>query len=235
MKKIFFILAVFAVLKYLVSVVLICKRAKGWSYAVEIAFSCSMFLVALDLEEKWYIISAAILGEYLISKLMVYINVIAVKKIAFRRLVSLIRQDENSKMCYKLKQLYQVDYGRKLKHGLPGMARQVHEKTGVKFDRNGFPKFKSYCSVKLKRKEYKESRDYHFYRANKILYRKVLKSRRLRNIFTKADIQALKNGYTPQDYTWHHHQKRGKMQLVLREVHSSVNHIGGYSIWGNGE
>ena len=34
--------------------------------------------------------------------------------------------------------------------------------------------------------------------------------------------------------TWHHHQVQGKMQLVLKDIHGSVNHLGGNKLWGDG-
>lgn len=235
MEKIFFIMAFCIIVKHFFSIIFICKKLKIWSYVFEIALSCVLFCIATALEYSWILLLVIIIGEYVLSKILVYIDIILIKKISFRLLVLTIRLNEDSKLCDKLKQLYQIDYGRKLKHGLPAMAGRLHRRSGVRFDRNGFPKFKSYYTVKLKREDYKESREYHFYKANKILYRKALKSRRVRQMFTKADMRALKNGETPQRYTWHHHQKRGKMQLVSREIHSLVNHIGGYSIWGPGE
>ena len=35
-------------------------------------------------------------------------------------------------------------------------------------------------------------------------------------------------------YTWHHHQTKGKMQLVEMGVHDITSHIGGKEIWGGG-
>ena len=38
---------------------------------------------------------------------------------------------------------------------------------------------------------------------------------------------------TPRNYTWHHHQTPGRMQLVSSKVHASTGHTGGFSLWGN--
>ena len=235
MEKIFFILALFIVLKYFVSMFLIFKKLKKWSYVLEAILSIIMLGVASMLEYEWYLIGALIIGEYLVSKILLYINIVLIKEIAFRMLVKEIHKDISEERYNKLKFLYKIDYGRKLKHGLPAMAKQVHEKTGVEFDRNGFPKFHAYCTIKLKKEDYKASREVHFYKASRILYNKAMKYRRIRKRFTNSELNAFKNGSTPERYTWHHHQKRGKMQLVFRETHSAVNHVGGYSIWGNGE
>lgn len=43
------------------------------------------------------------------------------------------------------------------------------------------------------------------------------------------------NGKAPPDFTWHHHQDTGRMQLVSRKEHQAfVPHTGGMSIWGGG-
>ena len=235
MEKIFFILGVLVVFKYFISMMFILKRLKIWSYIFEILLSVVMLCMAFKLEYEWYLIGAAIIGEYLVSKILLYINIVLIKEIAFRMLVKEIHNDISEERYNKLRFLYKIDYGRKLKHGLPAMAKQVHEKTGVEFDRNGFPKFHAYYTVRLKKEDYKASRETHFYKASKILYNKAMKSRRLRKRFTNSELNAFKSGSIPERYTWHHHQKSGKMQLVFRETHSAVNHIGGYSIWGPGE
>ncbi|MCS1351166.1 HNH endonuclease [Mechercharimyces sp. CAU 1602] len=47
---------------------------------------------------------------------------------------------------------------------------------------------------------------------------------------TKQDIRKGKG--SPKDYTWHHHQDTGRMQLIPRDVHESARHTGGHAIWG---
>ena len=37
------------------------------------------------------------------------------------------------------------------------------------------------------------------------------------------------------EYTWHHYQDLGKMQLVPTKIHQQTGHIGGDSLWGMGE
>ncbi len=53
--------------------------------------------------------------------------------------------------------------------------------------------------------------------------------------FTKEQLEDIKNGYTPEGYTWHHHQDTGKMQLVDTGIHSKTAHTGGKAIWGGGK
>ena len=58
-----------------------------------------------------------------------------------------------------------------------------------------------------------------------------LTSQQLQDLLnTKANKAA---GYTltPKDYTWHHHQDRGRMQLVERSVHEKTGHTGGFALW----
>jgi hypothetical protein len=37
------------------------------------------------------------------------------------------------------------------------------------------------------------------------------------------------------DYTWHHHQETGRIQLVPTEIHGQAGHIGVYAINKQGE
>jgi A nuclease of the HNH/ENDO VII superfamily with conserved WHH len=38
---------------------------------------------------------------------------------------------------------------------------------------------------------------------------------------------------TPKNYTWHHHQDYGRMQLVDKSIHRNTGHSGGFSEWPN--
>lgn len=242
MEKIFFIIGVLIVFKYLLSVVLICNKLKVVSYVTEVLISLCMIYIAYKFTEVSLLIFVA---EYFISKLLVFINIVLIKTICFRWLIAIThnalwwkicgKMFNQNKLCHNLKHLYQIDYGVRLKHGLPAMAKRTHKKTGIKFDRNGFPKFESYYNYRINFWDLKKSRETHFYQANRHLYKKALKSIKIRQLFNKFDLQELKKGDTPDKYTWHHHQNRGKMQLVLRDIHSNVSHIGGYSIWGKEE
>ena len=52
--------------------------------------------------------------------------------------------------------------------------------------------------------------------------------------FTPEQLEDIKNGDTPEGYTWHHDSIPGKMQLVDSNIHSKTGHTGGRSIWGGG-
>ncbi|MGC9342799.1 MAG: HNH endonuclease, partial [Bacteroidales bacterium] len=52
--------------------------------------------------------------------------------------------------------------------------------------------------------------------------------------FTKEQLEQIKNGETPDGYTWHHNETSGKMELVRTDVHQANRHTGGKAIWGGG-
>ena len=112
------------------------------------------------------------------------------------------------------------------------MANKTNAITKVRYDEKGFPMFKVYYTVRLKRKHFRESRMRHFYMANKILYEDLPYNSSLKKRLTKKQIDDLFDGKTPSGYTWHHHQDAGKLQLVEEEIHAKTYHCGGYSIWG---
>ena len=128
-----------------------------------------------------------------------------------------------------------VQYGIRIKKGLPSMVNKRNTRTGIYFDKDGFPKFKAIAEIKLERKYWKKDRETHFYRASKILYEQTQKSLRLRSKFSQHAINTFKQGDIPNKYTWHHHQDKGVLQLVDSDIHAKVRHNGGFSIWGKKE
>ena len=130
-------------------------------------------------------------------------------------------------------QVRKIEYGPRLKYGMPAMVNQTDKKTKTKFDQRGFPVFnKVFFEMKLKRRDWKATRVLHFSRASKALYKKTQEDRAFARKFTKQELEKFKKGGVPSKYTWHHHQERGKMQLVLYDIHSKVSHKGGFYIWG---
>lgn len=53
--------------------------------------------------------------------------------------------------------------------------------------------------------------------------------------FTPGQLEQIKNGDTPDGYTWHHNEETGKMQLIKTEDHQANRHTGGKAIWGGGK
>ncbi|MFJ6570663.1 polymorphic toxin-type HINT domain-containing protein [Streptomyces sp. NPDC091292] len=88
------------------------------------------------------------------------------------------------------------------------LAGDVHPKTGVPFDGDGFPDFSAWRHPQVPdvRIQLTGSRPRDFRLAN----------------------QAAGLSETPAGYTWHHHQDRGLMQLIDRQIHADTGHTGGF-------
>lgn len=113
----------------------------------------------------------------------------------------------------------------------------TYERAGmsVRYDANGFPLFNSQAEVFLPAdKIVVGSRSTHFSESNRILARSGDDQLRAAG-FNDADIAKLRNGDTPDNYTWHHHQDVGRMQLVRTSEHDHFRggHSGGWSLWGD--
>lgn len=230
----------FGVIQIFLSINLIMGRKNGIAISSEIISSLILFFTlnqfSIDLKNIswWYILLTLI--EYIFIKIFLVVFMTIARVYSFYATRNLCRKKKNKKAnTFKLKlirKFNKVKYWPRLKLGLPSMADKRHPKTKVKFDSKGFPKFKSYYTVKLRRKDFRKTREQHFYIANKELYKKILSSSRIRDKFTKQEIRELSQGETPNKYTWHHHQDAGVLELVEYDIHSKTSHVGGYSIWG---
>ncbi|MCB2343408.1 HNH endonuclease, partial [Clostridium estertheticum] len=118
--------------------------------------------------------------------------------------------------------------------GRLNMAGKTHPVSGVQFDANGFPKFKSEYDTNLDPADYLKSRGTHFDRAGKSLYDEIQNNSELASKFTQNEIAIFKEGGVPKRFTWHHNQEPGLMELVDRTLHRQTGHNGGFSIWGPG-
>ena len=87
------------------------------------------------------------------------------------------------------------------------LAGKNHPVTGIPFDKNGFPDFSSVktADVNIKPTGKRRSDD--------------------KAANAEAGLEK-----TPENYTWHHHQDNGRMQLVPRDIHTKTGHTGGFSI-----
>jgi hypothetical protein len=122
-----------------------------------------------------------------------------------------------------------------------------HPETGVLFekkivkDKDGnetegvFPIFESLLDVQLPEKLHEASDKDQFAECNKKLKEAVEKDPELAKKFTPEQLEQIKNGETPDGYTWHHNEECGKMQLVDSEIHAKTGHTGGKAIWGGGQ
>ncbi|OYD07747.1 HNH endonuclease [Paludifilum halophilum] len=101
----------------------------------------------------------------------------------------------------------------------------------------GFPNFEQWKSAELDLPEqlWLSSDAKQFTYLNKKLYILTQKNPDLGSKFTDDELKLLKRGKTPSRFTWHHHQDKGRMQLVDRYIHSKAGHTGGREIWGGGK
>jgi len=224
------------IFQVILSICLIVRRRNGIAIASEIISSIALLCILNELSnESCYtlLIWTAIL-EYFSVKLFLVVFMLIARYYSFYRIKKLSSNNKKNifKKCSFLKAIYNAKYWPIIKLGLPEMANKIDRKTGVIFDSKGFPKFKVYYTVKLRKKYFRESRARHFYMANKILYDDIFNNSRLKRMFTKSQINELSEGKTPTGYTWHHHQDTGVLQLVNGEIHAKTWHHGGYSIWG---
>ncbi|MDL2029730.1 T7SS effector LXG polymorphic toxin [Bacillus subtilis] len=114
------------------------------------------------------------------------------------------------------------------------LKNEKHPKTGVPYDKDGFPIFKAKFDTKIDSNLYKESDYLQFKDATLKLKEEIETDPLLRNQFNDLQIEMIKAGETPDGYTWHHHQEPGRMQLVDQKVHRKTGHTGGRHLWGGG-
>lgn len=222
-----------------ISLFLIYYEKNKISYISEIALTLGMF--AYNQTEICVEIIFCYLLEYIVLKILLIGFVYLAKRFAFYVLVVISHKRKRfHKFFIKRKRFLRmqsriwnkVNYGIRVKKGIPSMVGKKNAKTGVWFDKNGFPKFKSIVEVKLERKDWKKSREVHFNRASKMVYEKAQRNSIFARKFTRRELAEFKAGEVPSKYTWHHHQDRGVLQLVEYKIHSDVKHRGGFSIWG---
>lgn len=118
-----------------------------------------------------------------------------------------------------------------------GTVTYTRNGESVQYDANGFPLFQSTrADLYLPPdKIVVGSRETHFTAANRMLAERT--DDQLRGAgFSDADIAKIRAGDTPDNYTWHHHQDVGRMQLVRTTEHEALSggHTGGWSLWGDG-
>ena len=100
----------------------------------------------------------------------------------------------------------------------------------------------TYCTSTLKEKFIKNPDLYleHFREANKQLIKDKANFLNGKELNMEQMIEKQKNdilnpsgveGGNVYGFSWHHHEKMGKMQLIPNGIHNRVRHTGGYSIW----
>ena len=117
--------------------------------------------------------------------------------------------------------------------GVPYVEKEVVTDTGEKV-KGVFPQFDSKIDVQLPEDMEQAPDRTQFAECNKQLAERVAKDPELRSQFTEDQLADIEDGYTPEGYTWHHNEEKGKMQLVDSDIHSQTRHTGGRNIWGGG-
>lgn len=99
-----------------------------------------------------------------------------------------------------------------------------------------FPKFTSCFDAQIPMKMYLDRDVVQFKECNKQLFEAVTKNPELNEKFTDEQLEqikdGLKDGTSPDGYTWHHDAEVGRIQLVDAEIHAKTGHNGGRSTWG---
>ena len=110
------------------------------------------------------------------------------------------------------------------------LANQSHPKTGVPFDSKGFPNFEKHVKydTKLDIQEFRSKSSTGQMRlATKDLAEAIRKGQVRKSSFNTEQLRAIEKGESKiPDYTWHHHQDTGRMQLVPEKSHHDTGHIG---------
>ena len=120
-----------------------------------------------------------------------------------------------------------------------------HPETGVEFVRKEvetddgikegvFPKFEAIETVDLPEDLYKESDRNQFEHCNQKLKEDIAQNPNLREKFTPEQLEQIDNNETPDGYTWHHSEERGRIELVDSDIHARTGHTGGRNTWGGG-
>lgn len=136
---------------------------------------------------------------------------------------------------------------RKIQTRNESLEGKTHPETGVPFecktvkDADGnevtgiFPEFDSTFDAQLPEDLYQGTDKEQFSESNRQLKEKVENDPKFAKKFTPEQLEQIKNGDTPDGYTWHHNEETGKMQLVDSDVHAKTGHTGGKTIWGGGK
>ena len=218
------------------SINLILRRKNWLAILTEIISSIFLFCTFNKFDTIYFMHVVITLGEYLFVKIFLIFFMLIARIYCFYAIKKLWKNKKkfSKKKVKRIHRISKAKYWPKLKYGLPSKAGTRHPTTNVKFDSRGFPEFKAYFTVKLERRDYRKSREMHFEIANKLLYSKIISDSRTRKkfSFSQKELKELSQGETPNNYTWHHHQDNGVLELVDYNIHSKTSHIGGYSIWG---
>ena len=110
------------------------------------------------------------------------------------------------------------------------LAGKEHPKTGVPFDDKGYAIFDNFSvyDTRLNISDFREASYIEQMRmATRDLANAIDKGYVNKNKFTPSQLSAIYKGESKiPNFTWHHHQDTGRMQLVDYDLHKETGHIG---------
>lgn len=115
------------------------------------------------------------------------------------------------------------------------LAGKKHPETGIVFDSKGFPIFDDIMRLetRISGDLGKMLPDAHKRAVTRQLKADVLSGKVDRKMFTEIEWTHIEKGKAKiGEYTWHHHQDVGRMQLVPSKIHEKTGHFGGDYLWG---
>ena len=142
----------------------------------------------------------------------------------------------------KMKELLENKYGKLNGSTVPEpwhpnvkLAGQKLKETGVVFDKKGYPIFDKHMKfeTRLPKEVFSlKNPEVHMKEATKNLRSQIQSGKVDSKIFTRKQLQQIKEGKPRIDgHTWHHHQELGRMQLVDKKTHNITRHVGGMKTW----
>ena len=105
----------------------------------------------------------------------------------------------------------------------------------VVFDQRGFPIFDPYIKFETRISGNLANMlpDAHMRAATRQLRADIETGKIDSSKFTKVELDHIYAGKARiGEYTWHHHQETGRMQLIPTDIHEWIKHIGGNNLWG---
>lgn len=118
--------------------------------------------------------------------------------------------------------------------GVPYVRKTVEDADGNEV--NGvFPEFESFFDLQLPEYLLQSSDREQFAECNRQLKDALQADPDFIADLSSVQREQIINCETPDGYTWHHNEEKGKMQLVDSDVHALTRHTGGRAIWGGGK
>jgi len=115
------------------------------------------------------------------------------------------------------------------------LAGKRHPVTGIVFDERGFPIFDGVAEFDTRIANDVVSvmdRDHHMIAATAQLDEAIQRAEVGAMKFSQEQLAAIRaHKARVPGYIWHHHQHRGRMQLVPRDIHDATGHAGGFKTW----